>query len=146
MKPLLYALLLFAAPCCARADDASDVRAVVDAYPRYVTAGNRAGFESLLLDTDITFRGVYDDRIASSRELQDYAHFRQGVFESGHRYTQAFSNVAVEVHGDIAEASLDFVTTDLAQPSRPTKGWKILQLVKTKAGWRIAAELWGVAR
>jgi ketosteroid isomerase-like protein len=146
LKRAALAVLFLLLHGTAHADDAQDVRAVVDAYPRYVTAGDRTDFEKLLLDTDVTFRGVYDDHASSSQALRDYAGFRSSVFESGRRFSQVFSNVHVDVHGDIAQVSLDFVTTDVAQPGKPTKGWKILQLVRTKDGWRIASELWGPAR
>ncbi|UPG93049.1 hypothetical protein [Luteibacter aegosomatissinici] len=139
-------MLALGAPLSVQANDTKELRALLAAYPRFVSEGNRQGFEGLLLDKDIPFRGVYDNRATSSQQLRDYTHFREAVFDSGHRYRQTFSHVVVEMHGAIAQASLDFETIDLAHPSEPTRGWKILQFVRGEGGWRIASELWGAAR
>jgi len=126
-----------------------DLRAIEDvlaAYPLAVTQGDPAAFESLLLNTTIAFTST-DELTARdgspNSDLQRYPRFRKAVFESGRRYTQRFYNVHIQQDGDLAQASLDFVTQD-ARTGRGAFGWKSLQLLKVQGRWKIASEIYTV--
>jgi hypothetical protein len=129
-----------------RPEDLRAIEDVLAAYPRAVTAGDPAGFESLLLNTTIAFTSTDElTKNGGSRatDLQLYPRFRKAVFESGRRYTQRFFNVRVQQDGDLAEASLDFITQD-PQSGRGAFGWKCLQLLKVEGRWKIASEIYTV--
>jgi hypothetical protein len=131
------------------ASQPEDLRAIEDvlaAYPRAVSQGDAAAFEALLLNTTIAFTSTDELTMrdgSPSTDLQRYPRFRKAVFENGRRYTQRFYNVRIQQDGDLAHASLDFVTQD-AQSGRGAFGWKSLQLLKVQGRWKIASEIYTV--
>ena len=125
-------------------DDRAAIAALLDRYTQCVTAGDEAGFRALLLDDDIPFSAVspaMSGKNATSASLRRYADFRDAVFRSGRHFRQRFSNVRIEQDGPLAQASLDFVTR---RGDDASVGWKVLQLVKTADGWKIASEFFTV--
>jgi hypothetical protein len=126
------------------AEDMTAIRAVLDRYPQCVTAGDEAGFRALLLDDDIPFAAVSTERPGkdgTTATLRRYPDFRDAVFRSGQHFQQSFDHVRIEQDGPLAQASLDFVTR---QSDGGSTGWKVLQLVKTPGGWKIASEFFTV--
>lgn len=126
------------------AEDRAAISAVLDRYTRCVTAGDEPGFRALLLDDDIPFSAVSPARTGNevtTTSLRRYADFRDAVFRSGGHFRQSFSHVRIEQDGPLAQASLDFVTV---HGNDGSVGWKVLQLVKTTEGWKIASELFTV--
>lgn len=126
------------------AEERAAIAAVLDRYTRCVTAGDEAGFRALLLDDDIPFSAVSEVRpgeATSTATLRRYTDFRDAVFRSGRRFQQTFSNVRIEQDGPLAQASLDFETR---RGEGGSGGWKVLQLVKTAGGWKIASEFFTV--
>jgi len=124
--------------------DRAAIAALLDRYTQCVTAGDEAGFRALLLDDDIPFSAVSPasaDKGPSSMALRRYGNFRDAVFRSGRHFRQGFSNVRIDQDGPLAQASLDFVTRD---GDAGSVGWKVLQLVKTADGWKIASEFFTV--
>lgn len=131
MKPPLLALAL-------------SLAALLDRYTQCVTAGDEAGFRALLLDDDIPFSAVllpYSGKDVTTATLRRYADFRDAVFRSGQHYQQSFHHLRIEQDGPLAQASLDFITR---QADGGSAGWKVLQLVRTPDGWKIASELFTV--
>jgi len=126
------------------ANDHAAIAAVLNRYTECVTAGDEAGFRALLLDDDIPFSAVSPARSGTdvtTASLRRYADFRDAVFRSGQRFRQSFSHVRIEQDGSLAQASLDFVTR---RGDDGSIGWKVLQLVKTADGWKIASEFFTV--
>lgn len=81
------------------------------------------------------------DRYTQCVTASDEPGFRDAVFRSGEHFRQSFSHVRIEQDGPLAQASLDFVTR---RGDGGSVGWKVLQLVKTADGWKIASELFTV--
>ena len=126
--------------------DVALIQEVLQAYTSSVSSGDRARFEKLLLDPDIPFFGLDDNRVppggaVTLRSVQQFADFRKAVFESGNKYTQRFFNVKVECDGDLAEVSLNFETR-LVGTDKGAQGWKILHMLKVNGQWRIASEFY----
>ncbi len=123
------------------------INAVLQAYTRCVSQGDRAGFERLLLDTSIPFMGLRGSLPADFGQglpaVQAYAGFRQSVFESGRKYAQRFYDIHIERDGDLAQASLRFETR-LVEQGGGGQGWKILHLLKVRGDWKIASEFYTV--
>ncbi|SFD21432.1 Putative lumazine-binding [Collimonas sp. OK412] len=128
-------------------DSRKQIQEVLDNYAKSVTTGDRALFESQLLDEKIPFFGLGEKISPSfkpiSQSLQGYAGFRKAVFESGKKYSQKISNIRIEQDGDLAQVSLDFETT-LVESGESAQGWKILQLLKVQGRWKIVSELYTV--
>ena len=128
-------------------DSRKQIQEVLDNYAKGITTGDRALFESQLLDEKIPFFGLGEKLSASfkpiSQGLQGYAGFRKAVFESGKKYSQKISNISIEQDGDLAQASLDFETT-LVESGESLRGWKTLQLLKVQGRWKIVSELYTV--
>jgi hypothetical protein len=126
--------------------DRAAIAAVLDRYTQCVTTGDEAGFRALLLDDDIPFSAVSPASTArdvTSTSVRRYVDFRDAVFRSGQHFRQSFSNVRIEQDGPLAQASLDFVTR---RGDDGSVGWKVLQLVKTADGWKIASEFFTVRK
>jgi hypothetical protein len=112
-----------------------------------VTHGDQKSFEALLLNDEIPFSST-DELVAphAKGEVVDthrYSGFRQAVFESGVQYSQQFFNVRIEQDGELAQVSLDFVTTRV-KTGKSSFGWKTLQLLKLQGQWKIVSELYTV--
>lgn len=124
--------------------DRAAISALLDQYTRSVTDGDEAAFRALLLDDDIPFSAVSTDasgKAVTARTLRRYADFRDAVFRRGRHYRQTFHNVRIDQDGSLAQVSLDFVTR---QGDGGGYGWKVLHLVKTPDGWKIASEFFTV--
>ena len=123
------------------------IRQVLDNYTSSVTNGDRALFESQLLDTAIPFFGVRgqlpDDFAPCLESVQNYAGFRQGVFDSGTKFKQKFFDVAIRSDGDLAQVSLNFKTLRV-EANQGGAGWKILHLLRVGGDWKIASEFYTV--
>lgn len=121
--------------------DAQGINALLTTYTQSVSQGDRARFESQLLDTHIPFYGVDRGNLTSVglATIQDYAGFRQAIFDGGQKFKQRFSNVSVEQVGNLAQVSLDYETAKQDE-AYAGKGWKVLQLIKVDGQWKIASE------
>lgn len=121
--------------------EAANINQLLANYTRSVSDGNRALFESQLLDLDIPFSSV--PRKAGGamtlKSVQDYAGFRKAIFESGKKFKQRFSNVRIEQVGNLAQVSLDYETAYEGE-AYDGKGWKVIQLIKSGGEWKIASE------
>ncbi|USX17171.1 nuclear transport factor 2 family protein [Oxalobacteraceae bacterium OTU3CAMAD1] len=125
------------------ANDRILIEKLLATYTDAVSTKNQAMFESILLAKTIPFSYVPDD--ASGAGLADTANyevFRRGVFE-GAPFTQRFIDVHILVDGNLANITLVFINTRGQGESR---GWKTLQLLKTKQGWKIASEFFTLRR
>lgn len=75
-----------------------------------VFAGDRATFESQLLDLAIPFSAVKQGAHAMDKTglavVQDYAEFRKAIFDSARKYQQRFSNMRIEQLGNLATPPL----------------------------------------
>ncbi len=120
--------------------DRAAIQALLDNYTKAVSTKNQALFESLLLNTSITFSGAAQ-AVGSKGAVggtQNYADFRKGVFQ-GEPFTQRFQDVDIRQDGPLAQVSLVFVNTDAGGSSW---GWKTMQLLKVGGMWKIASEFY----
>jgi len=126
------------------ADDAA-IRHLLDTYTNSVSTGDRAAFESQLLDLAIPFSAVKQGAHAIDKSglaaVQDYAGFRKAIFDSGRKYQQRFSNIRIEQLGNLAQVSLDYQTA-LQGEAYEGRGWKVLHLLKLDGQWKIASEFY----
>jgi hypothetical protein len=140
---LFMALLLGPAGAANLPDEAeaAKIHQVLANYTRSVSDGDRALFESQLLDLNIPFFGV--PRKAGGamtfKAVQDYAGFRKAIFDSGKKFKQRFSNVKIEQVGNLAQVSLDYETA-YDGDAYNGKGWKVMQLMKSGGEWKIVSE------
>lgn len=125
----------------------AEIEQLLHNYTHSVSTGNRALFESQLLDRNIPFfgvRGKLDDAFdPDSKGVQNYAAFQVSVFDSGVKFAQKFSNVKIESAGDLAQVSLDFETVRV-ESGEGGRGWKVLQLLRIQGRWKIVSELFTV--
>jgi hypothetical protein len=132
-------------PHTANDADRAAIQEVLDNYTHSVNTGDRALFESQLLEPSIPFfglRGTLKPSFAPNLgSVQQYAGFRAAIFESGKKYKQRFSNVKIESDGDLAQVSLDFETIDVESGSGG-QGWKVIQLLRVAGHWKIASEFY----
>ena len=126
-------------------EDHKQISDVLENYTRSVSQGNRALFESQLLDLHIPFKGVGKSLDGAAgldlHGVQDYAGFRKSIFDSGKQFKQRFSNVKMEQVGNLAQVSLDYETA-LQGTDYDGKGWKVIQLLKVGGRWKIASEFY----
>ncbi|AMP06819.1 YybH family protein [Collimonas pratensis] len=126
-------------------EDRQAIERVLAAYTSSLNSGDEKSFAALLLDEQIPFMATYslDSRSTGNKPLDTrrYADFRQAVFASGKHFEQRFYNVRIEQDGELAQASLDFVTKE-ANSQKGSYGWKTLQLLKVNGAWKIASELY----
>ena len=127
------------------AADEAAIQKLLANYTRSVSTGDRAAFESQLLDPMIPFSYVKQGSSAVSQPglaaFQDYAGFRKVIFDSGKRYQQRFSHIHIEQLGNLAQVSLDYQTA-LQGEAYAGAGWKVMQLVRINGQWKIASELY----
>ena len=86
------------------------IRHLLDTYTNSVSTGDRATFESQLLDLAIPFsavkQGAYSIDKTGLAAVQDYAGFRKAIFDSARKYQQRFSNIRIEQLGNLAKPPL----------------------------------------
>jgi hypothetical protein len=124
------------------AQDSVEINALLANYTDSVSTGDRARFESQLLDVNIPFAAVplkAGAKAVDLQSIQDYAGFRRAIFDGGQRFRQRFSNVKIEQLGNLAQVSLDYETA-LQGTAYAGKGWKVIELIKVNGQWKIASE------
>jgi hypothetical protein len=121
--------------------EAAKINQLLANYTRSVSDGDRALFESQLLDLKIPFFGVprKPGGAMTLKTVQDYAGFKKAIFDSGKKFKQRFSNVRIERVGNLAQVSLDYETAYEGE-AYDGKGWKVIQLIQSDGGWKIASE------
>ena len=125
------------------AEDNVKIQQVLANYTRSVSEGNRELFESQLLDLNIPFSGIPNGgkflKPSQLASIQNYSGFRKGIFESGQKFQQRFSNIKIEQVENLAQVSLDYETALQGTPY-DGKGWKVIQLIKLNGQWKIVSE------
>lgn len=124
-------------------EELTHISALLDNYVTSVSTGNRALFESQLLDLAIPFSGIGISapgvQGSGLTSVQNYAGFRKAIFDSGDAFQQRFSRIHIEQVGNLAQVSLDYETA-LRGTAYAGKGWKVMQLIKVRGDWKIAGE------
>src|SRR5471032_1503046 len=124
-------------------DDRIKINQLLLNYTSSLSAGDRALFESQLLDVNIPFSAIaaqaHGSKNVDLKSIQDYQGFRKTIFDSGDKFQQRFSNVKIEQLGNLAQVSLDYETT-LQGTDYDGKGWKVILLIKVNGDWKIASE------
>jgi hypothetical protein len=128
-------------------EDKRAIERVLATYTKSVTDGNEAAFTALLLNVEVPFSStrelVTGKADPGHTQTHNYEQFRQAVFASGKHYEQYFYNEKIEQDGELAQVSVDFVTTE-AGTHKGGFGWKTLQLLKMQGEWKIASEFYTV--
>jgi hypothetical protein len=127
--------------------DTQAIETLLNTYTAAVTRGDQKSFEALLLNDEIPFSST-KELVAPHAEgevlnTHRYSRFRKAMFESSVQYSQKFFNAHIEQDGDLAQVSLDFVTTQV-KTGKSSYGWKTLQLLKLQGQWKIVSELYTV--
>ena len=148
LAPLAMLTMVAASPAHAAEpfnvpEEVKAIHALLDNYTQSVTQHDAKRFESQLLDQNIPFMGTYKlDKpgfVATSQSVADYSGFKAVIFGSKQRFSQVFKDVKIEQQGNMAQVSLQYITTDTAT-GEGGGGWKILQLLKVHGEWKIASE------
>ena len=156
---VLAASLLVAAPQSAFAQNAASNREqiedVIARFGKAIVEKDVAGFMKLFLREDITWNVVYtDDSVGRyNAALKDTGtplatkvqggsprKFIDSIARSREAKSETFSNVRIDTDGEVAQVWFDY--TFMTGDYRNAWGKEAWQLVRTNAGWRIAAVTW----
>lgn len=120
--------------------DRQAISVLLESYTTAVNTRNRALFESLLLDTKVSFSAVPGGPRpdTGSEATRGYDSFAQSVF-SGPPFHQDFQDIQILQDGSLASVSLVFVNK---AASGQSWGWKTLQLLEVEGHWKIASEFY----
>lgn len=164
MKTALSAILLgialfFAAQDAAFAQNPADSRQKIDAlietFRQAIINKDTAGFMRLFLREDITWTGVYtdgsvdrynatlkDSKEARSPKVQNSSprKFIESIARAPEVRSETFSNVRIDTDGEIAQVWFDY--SFMVGDYKNNWGKESWQLVRTEAGWKIAAVVW----
>jgi hypothetical protein len=125
--------------------DRQTINTLLKSYTDSVKSGDQERFESLLLHLDIPFSGLRNlalyDANDETVDVRNYKTFKASIFDSGIAFDQQFYNLKIEQEGNLAQVSLDFVTTKTACDTQ-VYGWKVLHLLKIRGTWKIASEFY----
>jgi hypothetical protein len=166
MKSLLAAAsltigLLLSAPHHALAQSPADgkqeIERIVETFRAAVVKKDTTSFMGLFLREDITWTGVYTDasveRIYARRKdpklprppkyfSDSPRKFIEGIASDAVALEETFSNVRIETDGDVAHVWFDY--TFLVGDYKQNWGKESWQVVRTEAGWKIAAVVWSM--
>lgn len=164
MKTALSAILLgialfFSGPDSAFAQNPADARqkieALVETFRQAIINKDAAGFMQLFLRDDITWTGVYTDgsvdrynaslkdpKEARSPKVQASTprKFIEKIARAPEARTETFSNVRIDTDGEVAQVWFDYAF--MVGDYKNNWGKESWQLVRTEAGWKIAAVVW----
>ncbi|MFC5458485.1 nuclear transport factor 2 family protein [Massilia niabensis] len=164
MKTALSAVLLgtalfFSVPQSAMAQSLADSRQKIDAlietFRQAIINKDTAGFMQLFLREDITWTAVYSDGSVDryNASLKDPKEprgtkiqnssprkFIESIARAKETMAETFSNVRIDTDGDVAQVWFDY--TFIAGDYKNNWGKESWQLVRTEAGWKIAAVVW----
>ena len=165
MRPLLVAsalllgLSLPAAHALAYtpAADKQQIEAIAETFRTAIIKKDTAGFLQLFLHEGITWTGVVTDasieRIYANRpdpKLKRPAKYRNGsprefienIAKDPDPLAETFANLRIDSDGDVAQVWFDY--SFVAGDYRQNWGKESWQMVRTKAGWKIAAVVWSM--
>ena len=154
MRFMVLALALFlfpiayAAPMSPRDDTA--IHAVIEDFRSAIVEKDKAKFLDLFLHDGATWQAVTsDERLAQARSRepgvakaafdpgQGPEAFIDGIVRDPKRNEETFANVSIDTDGDAASVGFDFT---YVRDGRVTNaGREFWLLVRTDAGWKIAA-------
>ncbi len=131
------------------------IEGVIDRFGKAIVDKDVAGFMGLFLHEDIAWNVVYTDGSVDryNRALKDPKMpratkvqraspraFIESIARSRQVKSETFSNVRIDTDGEVAQVWFDyaFMSGDYKN-AWGKEGW---QLVRTEAGWKIAAVTW----
>ncbi|NNG25573.1 YybH family protein [Telluria aromaticivorans] len=156
---LALGLLLATPPALAQAPaaDKQQIDAIVETFRTSIIKKDTAAFMQLFLHEAITWTGVVTDtsieRLYANRpdpKLKRPAKYRnssprkfiENIAKDHEQIEETFANLRIDGDGDVAQVWFDysFVASDYKQ----NWGKESWQLVRTDAGWKIAAVVWSM--
>lgn len=156
---LALGLLLATPPAHAQtpAADKQQIDAIVETFRTSIIKKDTAAFMQLFLHEAITWTGVVTDtsieRLYANRpdpKLKRPAKYRnssprkfiENIAKDPEQIEETFANLRIDSDGDVAQVWFDysFVASDYKQ----NWGKESWQLVRTDAGWKIAAVVWSM--
>lgn len=164
MKTALSAVLLgiglfFSAPHSAfaksPADSRQQIEGIIETFRQAIVNKDTAGFMKLFLRDDITWTAVYTDgsvdrynatlkdpKEPRSPKVQSSSprKFIENIARARETRAETFSNVRIDTDGEIAQVWFDY--TFMVGDYKNNWGKESWQLVRTEAGWKIAAVVW----
>lgn len=164
MKTALSAVLLglglfLSVPqaACAQnpAQSRQQIEGVVETFRQAIINKDTAGFMTLFLREDITWTAVYTDASVErynaslkdpneprGRKVESASprKFIERIARAKEARTETFSNVRIDTDGEVAQVWFDY--SFMVGAYRNNWGKESWQLVRTEAGWKIAAVVW----
>lgn len=139
------------------ADGKQEIERIIETFRTAIISKDTARFMGLFLREDITWTGVFTDasvdRFYAKRKdpklprppkyfSDSPRQFIEGIAKAAGPEEETFSNVRIDTDGDVAQVWFDysFVVGDYKQ----NWGKESWQLVRTEAGWKIAAVVWSM--
>ncbi|MEN3275548.1 MAG: hypothetical protein V7631_1338 [Massilia sp.] len=151
--------LFLSAPYPARAQDPADSRrqieGIIETFHTTIINKDTAGFMQLFLREDITWTAVYTDasvgrynatltdpKAPRTPKVQSGSprKFIESIARAKESRSETFSNVRIDTDGDVAQVWFDY--TFMMDDYRNNWGKESWQLIRTEAGWKIAALVW----
>lgn len=154
MRNLAVTALLFfcffSSSASSRADDNAQIRSVVEDFRTAIIEKDREKFLGLFLHQAVTWQAVMSDarfeqakqkdpavRKAALDPTRTPASFIDGIVKDPKKNEETFSNVLIDSDGDTASVAFDF--SYLRDEQITNVGREYWLLVRTEAGWKIAA-------
>lgn len=155
---VLAAGFLVLAPQAVFAQDAAarqQIEHVIDRFQKAIAGKDTAGFMQLFLREDISWTVAYTDDsvkrynaklkdpkipLATKIQAGSPRSFIESIARAKDARSETISNVRIDTDGDVAQVWFDhaFMKGDY----RSAWGKESWQLVRTEAGWKIAAVTW----
>jgi hypothetical protein len=152
-------LLSFPQPALAQtpAGSRQAIEGIVETFRKAIVDKDEAAFMKLFLREDIGWVGVYTDGSIdryhagmkdpkAARPPKFFSSsprkFIANIAKASEPRAETFDNVRIESDGDVAQVWFDY--SFLADGYRQNWGKESWQLVRTEAGWKIAAVVWSM--
>ena len=137
------------------ASNREQIEEVIDTFGKAIVNKDVAGFMKLFLREDIAWTVVYTDDsvgrynaglkdtktpLATKVQRASPRAFIESIARSREVKSETFSNVRIDTDGEVAHVWFDYTfMTGNYKNAWGKEGW---QLVRTDAGWKIAAVTW----
>ena len=141
----------------APAADRQQIEAIVETFRTSIIKKDTAGFMKLFLHEGITWTGVVTDtsieRLYANRpdpKLKRPAKYKnssprsfiESIAKDPEQLEETFANLRIDSDGDVAQVWFDYSV--VASDYKQNWGKESWQMVRTEAGWKIAAVVWSM--
>jgi len=155
LLPIQGALAADAAPAAPRQQAEQEIARVVELFRNAIINKDKDAFLKLFLKEDITWSGVTADtsidmlyanwpnpalRRPSKVFSSNPRAFIESIVAERERSEETFANLRIDSDGDVAQVWFDY--SFLSDGRKQNWGKESWQMVRTEAGWKIAAVIW----